>query len=134
MLHLQFVSVRRSASWSMCSCHGRHQILRPLLLAQVGGFLQRIDYVRKHAFAVMCILKNSEGQFPIRCYPLRIYHQHRKDTLGIVALVIMQERFLHGWISMMSKHARDALISGLTHVLPHPAGASGSSGARTSLP
>ena len=26
---------------------------------QVGGFLQRIDYVRKHAFGVMCILKVS---------------------------------------------------------------------------
>ena len=38
---------------------------------QVGGFLQRIDYVRKHAFAVMCILKDSEGQFPIRCVPGR---------------------------------------------------------------
>ena len=36
---------------------------------QVGGFLQRIDYVRKHAFAVMCILKDSQGQFPIRCVP-----------------------------------------------------------------
>ena len=35
-------------------------------LLQVGGFLQRIDYVRKHAFAVMSILKNPEGQFPIR--------------------------------------------------------------------
>ena len=32
----------------------------------VGGFLQRIDYVRKHAFGVMCILKNEKGEFPIR--------------------------------------------------------------------
>ena len=34
---------------------------------QVGGFLQRIDYVRKHAFAVLSILKDDKGQFPIRC-------------------------------------------------------------------
>lgn len=33
---------------------------------QVGGFLQRIDYVRKHAFAVLSILKDDKGQFPIR--------------------------------------------------------------------
>lgn len=33
---------------------------------QVGGFLQRIDYVRKYAFGVMAILKNDKGQFPIR--------------------------------------------------------------------
>ncbi|CAL5228080.1 g11148 [Coccomyxa viridis] len=37
-----------------------------IVMNKVGGFLQRIDYVRKHAFAVMSILKNSEGQFPIR--------------------------------------------------------------------
>ena len=58
---------------------------------QVGGFLQRIDYVRKYAFGVMCILKNSEGQFPIKgfwifrgqdipqmmkdeCYDLELYN------------------------------------------------------------
>ena len=36
-------------------------------LLQVGGFLQRIDYVRKHAFAAMCILKDTtKGTFPIR--------------------------------------------------------------------
>ena len=34
---------------------------------QVGGFLQRLDYVRKYAFGVICILKNEQGQFPIRC-------------------------------------------------------------------
>ena len=37
------------------------------LYSQVGGFLQRIDYVRKYAFGVMAILKNEKGQFPIRC-------------------------------------------------------------------
>ena len=37
---------------------------------QVGGFLQRIDYVRKHAFAVLSILKDDKGQFPIRCRPI----------------------------------------------------------------
>ena len=36
---------------------------------QVGGFLQRLDYVRKYAFGVISILKNDEGQFPIRCAP-----------------------------------------------------------------
>ena len=39
----------------------------PWPLPQVGGFLQRIDYVRKYAFGVMCILKDDKGQFPIRC-------------------------------------------------------------------
>ena len=37
----------------------------------MGGFLQRIDYVRKYAFGVMCILKDDKGQFPIRCAPSR---------------------------------------------------------------
>ena len=43
------------------------------LLLQVGGFLQRIDYVRKYAFGAMCILKDSAtGQFPIKyASPLR---------------------------------------------------------------
>ena len=36
---------------------------------QVGGFLQRLDYVRKYAFGVICILKNEQGQFPIRWSP-----------------------------------------------------------------
>ena len=43
--------------------------VRPVIamtLAQVGGFLQRIDYVRKYAFGVMCILNDGKGQFPIR--------------------------------------------------------------------
>lgn len=63
---------------------------------QVGGFLQRIDYVRKYAFGVMCILKNSEGQFPIKgfwifrgqdipqmmkdeCYDLELYEWQKLD-------------------------------------------------------
>ena len=46
------------------SVSGLRRVLQGVL--QVGGFLQRIDYVRKHAFAVMCILKDSQGQFPIR--------------------------------------------------------------------
>ena len=33
---------------------------------QVGGFLQRLDYVRKWAFGVISILKNEEGQFPVK--------------------------------------------------------------------
>lgn len=44
-----------------------YYIVAYTLYLQVGGFLQRIDYVRKHAFAVMSILKNEQGQFPIRC-------------------------------------------------------------------
>lgn len=36
------------------------------VMNKVGGFLQRIDYIRKYAFGVMCILKNDQGQFPIR--------------------------------------------------------------------
>jgi elongation factor 1-gamma len=37
-----------------------------IVMNKVGGFLQRIDYVRKYAFGVMCILKNEKGEFPIR--------------------------------------------------------------------
>ena len=40
---------------------------------QVGGFLQRLDYVRKYAFGVICILKNDQGQFPIRCSPSKLH-------------------------------------------------------------
>ena len=67
---------------------------------QVGGFLQRIDYVRKYAFGVMCILKNSEGQFPIRgfwifrgqdipqmmkdeCYDLELYEWQKLDSKNL---------------------------------------------------
>lgn len=67
---------------------------------QVGGFLQRIDYVRKYAFGVMCILKNSEGQFPIRgfwifrgqdipqmmkdeCYDLELYDWKKLDSKNL---------------------------------------------------
>ena len=39
------------------------------VMNKVGGFLQRIDYVRKYAFGVMCILKNDKGEFPIRYAP-----------------------------------------------------------------
>lgn len=45
---------------------GETLLLMHPMLVQVGGFLQRIDYVRKYAFGVMCILKNKEGQFPIK--------------------------------------------------------------------
>ena len=54
-------------------CVGRMHALgsggraHPSTPPQVGGFLQRIDYVRKYAFGVMCILKDDKGQFPIRC-------------------------------------------------------------------
>lgn len=70
---------------------------------QVGGFLQRIDYVRKYAFGVMCILKNSEGQFPIRgfwifrgqdipqmmkdeCYDLELYNWQKLDGKALNAV------------------------------------------------
>ena len=69
-------------------------------VVQVGGFLQRIDYVRKYAFGVMCILKNSEGQFPIRgfwifrgqdipqmmkdeCYDLELYDWQKLDSKNL---------------------------------------------------
>lgn len=77
-------------------------------VVQVGGFLQRIDYVRKYAFGVMCILKNSEGQFPIRgfwifrgqdipqmmkdeCYDLELYDWQKLDSknLNPVSLALM---------------------------------------------
>jgi elongation factor 1-gamma len=63
---------------------------------KVGGMLQRVDYVRKYAFAVMCILKNEKGEFPIRgvwmfrgqdipqimqdeCYDLELYNWTKVD-------------------------------------------------------
>lgn len=57
--------MRAPATWSHLTCMPppTHACL------QVGGFLQRIDYVRKHAFAVLSILKDDQGQFPIRCGP-----------------------------------------------------------------
>lgn len=80
-----------------------------IVAVQVGGFLQRIDYVRKYAFGVMCILKNSEGQFPIRgfwifrgqdipqmmkdeCYDLELYDWQKLDSknLDLVSLVLLQ--------------------------------------------
>lgn len=62
--------------------------------------MQRIDYVRKYAFGVMCILKNSEGQFPIRgfwifrgqdipqmmkdeCYDLELYEWKKLDSKNL---------------------------------------------------
>jgi elongation factor 1-gamma len=36
-----------------------------VVMNKVGGFLQRIDYARKYAFGVMCILKDGDT-FPIR--------------------------------------------------------------------
>lgn len=68
------------------------------LILQVGGFLQRIDYVRKHAFAAICILKDTaSGTFPIRglfmfrgqgippimkeeCYDVDLYNWTKVDT------------------------------------------------------
>ena len=52
-----------------CVVHTCMHVRRVIAMtpAQVGGFLQRIDYVRKYAFGVMCILNDGKGQFPIRC-------------------------------------------------------------------
>ena len=49
---------------ALSSMRGRYVVLHlaadySVVCLQVGGFLQRIDYVRKHAFGVMCILKVS---------------------------------------------------------------------------
>ncbi len=80
---------------------------------QVGGFLQRIDYVRKYAFGVMCILKNSEGQFPIRgfwifrgqdipammkdeCYDLELYDWKKLDGKALEPVSIPTE--FDGWL------------------------------------
>lgn len=37
-----------------------------IVMNKVGGFLQRIDYVRKYAFGVISILKNDKGEFPVK--------------------------------------------------------------------
>jgi elongation factor 1-gamma len=67
-----------------------------VVMNKVGGMLQRVDYVRKYAFAVMCILKNEKGEFPIRgvwmfrgqdipqimqdeCYDLELYNWTKVD-------------------------------------------------------
>jgi elongation factor 1-gamma len=67
-----------------------------VVMNKVGGMLQRVDYVRKYGFAVMCILKNEKGEFPIRgvwmfrgqnipqimqdeCYDLELYNWTKVD-------------------------------------------------------
>lgn len=67
-----------------------------VVMNKVGGFLQRIDYVRKHAFGVMAILKDAKGLFPItgvwifrgqeipqimkdECYDLELYNWSKID-------------------------------------------------------
>ncbi|KAK9796239.1 hypothetical protein WJX73_009454 [Symbiochloris irregularis] len=37
-----------------------------IVMNKVGGFLQRLDYVRKYAFGVISILKNESGEFPVK--------------------------------------------------------------------
>ena len=88
-----------------CVDHSPHACIP---VVQVGGFLQRIDYVRKYAFGVMCILKNSEGQFPIRgfwifrgqdipqmmkdeCYDLELYEWQKLDSKNLdpVSLLLL---------------------------------------------
>jgi len=80
---------------------------------QVGGFLQRIDYVRKHAFAAMCILKdNKAGTFPIRglflfrgqdippimkeeCYDIDLYNWTKVDINDPVSNALFAPSALH---------------------------------------
>ena len=72
--------------------------------------MQRIDYVRKHAFAAICILKDpSTGTFPIRglflfrgqgippimkeeCYDVDLYNWTKVDTTDEVCLCIQIKR------------------------------------------
>lgn len=89
---------------------------------KVGGFLQRIDYVRKYAFGVMCILKNKEGQFPIRgfwifrgddipwqmkdeCYDLDLYTWEKADVKDPAVKARIEDML-----------AEEATIDGLEHV------------------
>lgn len=37
-----------------------------MVMNKVGGFLQRLEFARKYAFGVMCILKDKDGRFPIK--------------------------------------------------------------------
>ncbi|KAL3147918.1 hypothetical protein ABBQ32_002628 [Trebouxia sp. C0010 RCD-2024] len=95
-----------------------------VVMNKVGGFLQRIDYVRKYAFGVMCILKNSEGQFPIRgfwifrgqdipqmmkdeCYDLELYDWKKLDSKNLEPA---QKALIESMI------AEDDKIEGLEHV------------------
>jgi len=119
-LHLTFVTIVQQhgihatitvlPDFLMCCLYSRNHIVhkssamsRTVHSLQVGGFLQRIDYVRKYAFGVMCILKNSEGQFPIRgfwifrgqdipqmmkdeCYDLELYNWEKLDSKALNAV------------------------------------------------
>lgn len=96
---------------------------------QVGGFLQRIDYVRKYAFGVMCILKNSEGQFPIRgfwifrgqdipqmmkdeCYDLELYNWEKLDGKALNAV---------STLTLASPHHRQGCLADLASFSTHSA-------------
>ena len=61
------------ASSPWCLLDQRQLLTAGCERVQVGGFLQRIDYVRKHAFAVLSILKDDKGQFPIRLPSLQCF-------------------------------------------------------------
>ena len=95
-----------------CNCIYKRWPCTSLFHAQVGGFLQRIDYVRKYAFGVMCILKNSEGQFPIRgfwifrgqdipqmmkdeCYDLELYDWKKLDGKALEPVSVLLSSMLH---------------------------------------
>ncbi|KAK9836681.1 hypothetical protein WJX74_005908 [Apatococcus lobatus] len=92
------------------------------VMNKVGGFLQRIDYVRKYAFGVMCILKDDKGQFPIRgawifrgqeipkimldeCYDMELYDWRKADLSDEAQKARLED--------MISEEAK---IDGLEHV------------------
>ncbi|KAK9834888.1 hypothetical protein WJX81_006700 [Elliptochloris bilobata] len=93
-----------------------------IVMNKVGGFLQRIDYVRKYAFGVMCILKDDKGQFPIRgvwifrgqgippimldeCYDLELYNWTRVDIADPKQKARVEDMI-----------AEEATIDGLEHI------------------
>ncbi|KAK9809891.1 hypothetical protein WJX72_001136 [[Myrmecia] bisecta] len=93
-----------------------------IVMNKVGGFLQRIDYVRKYAFGVMCILKDSNGQFPIRgfwifrgqgippimleeCYDMELYNWTKVDPSDKAAKARIEDML-----------CEEAKIDGLEHV------------------
>jgi elongation factor 1-gamma len=81
--------------WSCDYKYPEENTVNYVVMNKVGGFLQRIDYARKYAFGVMCILKDGDT-FPIRgfwifrgqgippqmveeCYDLDLYNWAKLD-------------------------------------------------------
>lgn len=92
-----------------------------IVMNKVSGFLQRIDYVRKYAFGVMCILK-KDGLFPVKglwifrgqemppmmveeCYDVDLYDWKRADPTDPKQKKLIEDMLVE-----------EDLIEGMEHV------------------